>query len=125
MKNIFLSIAVAATLIVAGFATPDTAHARPWGWRGGYYGGSYYGGSPYYGGGYGYRPYYQPYYGGYTTYRPNYYSYPSYSTYSYPGYAYPNYSYGARYYGAPAYNYGYGYSANRFYPGVRGGVYVY
>jgi len=99
MKRFLLSIAILAAMFVGSLAAPSTAEARPWGWRGGYYGPrAYYG--------YGYRPYYygryynyRPYYGGYYA-APYYYGYPGY--YSYPGYGY------------------YGY-----YPGFRAGVYVY
>src|SRR5262245_35386072 len=109
MKNILLSLAVAATLLV-GLATPNTAEARPRGWYGGraYYG---YGYRPYYYGNYGYA---RPYYGyGY---------YPRYGTY-YRGYS-PGYYGGYRYPGYYGGSYGYPYGA-----GVRvgglGGVYVY
>ena len=63
MKSIFLSLAAATTLLVVSLAAPSQADARPWGYRGGYYGGR-----AYYGGGYGYRPYY----GGNYAYRPYY-----------------------------------------------------
>src|SRR5262245_34588122 len=114
MKNIILSLAVAATLLVGILATPNTAEARPWG-RG------YYGGRAYYG--YGYRPYYygnygyaRPYYGygyypRYSTYYRGYYGYPG----NYGGYSYPGYYRG--YYGYP---YGAGVRV-----GGLGGVYVY
>lgn len=102
MKNVILSIAAAATLFVASLATPATAEAGPWGWRGGYYGGpAYYGG------------YYRPYYGGY--YRP----------YSYGNYYQPYGTYYRGYgYGYPAYNGpGYRYPRNYYYgPGVRIGA---
>jgi hypothetical protein len=110
MKKFLLSIAVMAAMIVGSLAVPSTAEARPWGYRGGYYGGrAYYGGygygyRPSYGGYYGYRPSY----GGY--YAPRYYNY-----YGYPGY----YGYPRSYYGNPGY-YRYGY-----YPGFRAGAYVY
>ena len=74
MKNILLSLAVAATLLAGSLATPSTAEARPWG--------RFYGGRSYYG--YGYRPYYygnygysRPYYSGYGGYG----YYPRYNTY--------------------------------------------
>jgi hypothetical protein len=116
MKNILLSLAVAATLLV-GLATPNTAEARPRGWYGGraYYG---YGYRPYYYGNYGYsRPYYGYGYGGY---------YPRYSTYyrGYPGY-YGGYTYPG-YYGGYGYGYpNYGYGTGIGFGGMRGGVYVY
>jgi hypothetical protein len=99
MKNVILSIAAAATLFVASLATPGTAEARPWGYRGGYYGGpAYYGG------------YYRPYYGGY--YRP----------YAYGSYYAPPYRTYYRGYGYPAY-YGPSYPGNYYYgPGVRVGA---
>ena len=68
MKNILLTVAATAALLIGGLMTPSTADARPWGYRG-------YGYRPYYGG-YA-RPYYYGGYGGY--YRPNY----GYRTYSY------------------------------------------
>jgi hypothetical protein len=68
MRNLILTLATTATLLVGGLMLPDTAEARPR-WRGGYYSpaGRYY--RPYYGRYYGpryYRSYYGPrYYGGY------------------------------------------------------------
>jgi hypothetical protein len=109
MKKFILAFAATATLLIGSLATPSTAEARPWGWRGGYYGGGYYGGG-YYGG-------YRPYYGGYYS-RPYYYgnTYSPYRTY----YRYPSYYYGSPgyYYGSPRYYYGPGYYG----PGVRVGV---
>jgi len=117
MKRIFLSIAIVLTLLVGSLATPSTADARPWGYRGGYYGGGGYYGS-------GYRPYY-----GYSRYN-SYYSYPRYNAYySYPRYNtyYRGYGYPGYYYGNPGYRYGYGgYGYPGYgYGGFRGGVYVY
>jgi hypothetical protein len=77
MKRILLTVAVFVSLLLGSLATPTTAHARPWGYRGGYYGG-------YRGGYYGYRPYNGGYYN--YGYRPYYNSYPGYNTY-YRGYA--------------------------------------
>src|SRR5262249_37607247 len=110
MKRIFLSIAMVVTLLLGSLATPTTADARPWGYRGGYYGGYY-------------RPAYRPYYS-YPRY--SYYGYPGYNTY-YRGYGYPSYYYGNRgyYYGYPGYRYGYGSYPGYGYGGFRGGVYVY
>src|SRR5437762_6744702 len=80
MKRFILSIAVIAAMLVGSFAAPSTAEARPWGYRGGYYGGrAYYGGygyRPYYGGYYGYRPYYGGYYGYRPYYGGDYYGFP-------------------------------------------------
>jgi hypothetical protein len=69
MRNLILTLAATATLLVGSLMVPDTADARPR-WRGRYYRAPavrYY--APYYGGYYGPR-----YYGGY--YYPRYYSYP-------------------------------------------------
>jgi hypothetical protein len=104
MRNLLLTLAATAVLIVGSFATPNAADARPRGYyRAGYYG---YGYRPYY---YGYRPNYRPYYA-----YPRYYNYGYYPRYGYgyyPGY----YRYG--------YPYGYGYGAGIY--GPRAGVYVY
>src|SRR4029450_9575634 len=97
----FLTALAAATIVVAGVATPTTADARWRGWWGPAIGGFAVGalvGSAFA------RPYYAyPAYG---------YGYPAYS-YGYPAYSYgyPAYSYGypAYSYGYPAY-YGYSYS---------------
>ena len=84
MKNILLTLATTAALMVGGMTFTDTADARPRGYGRAYYGGGYYGG--------GYRSYYP--------------SYPSYG-YGYRGYyGYPRayYGYPRGYYGYPAYN---------------------
>jgi hypothetical protein len=96
MKNILLTLAATAALMVGGMTFTDSADARPRGW------GRY--------GGYSTR-YYRPSYGyGYRTYpRYNY----GYRSYGYPGYyrsyRYPGY-YGGGYYGG-------------YYP-YRSGVYL-
>jgi hypothetical protein len=103
MKRFILSIAVIAAMLFGSLAVTSSAEARPWGYRGGFYGPrAYYG--------YGYRPYYYGNYYGYRPYYGGYYGYPRYN-YGYPGY-----------YGYPRYGYGSGYG---YYPGLRAGVYVY
>jgi hypothetical protein len=85
MKNILLTLAATAALMVGGMTFADTADAQSWRGRGGYYG-SYY--RPYY------RSNYAPrYYSGY--YAPRYYS--GYYAPRYYGRAY----YAPRYYRAP------------------------
>ena len=41
MKNIVLTLAVAGAMLFGSLVTPNTAEARPWGYRRGYYGGYY------------------------------------------------------------------------------------
>ena len=89
MRNTFLTLVAAATMLVGGLVWTDTAEARPR-WRGGYYYGApavrYY--RPY---GY-YRPY--SYHYGPRYYSRSYYGYPS---YGYPYYGNPyRYSWGPR-----------------------------
>jgi hypothetical protein len=104
MKNILLTLAATAAILVGGFAMPDNAEAQRRGWYGGYgyrpYYRSYY--RPYY------RSYYRPYYGGYYGYYPRYYS--------------PYYSYGYRY---PYYGGYYGYNPGFGLSWGGGGVYIY
>src|SRR5688572_14206208 len=83
MKNMLLTLAATAALLVGGMTFTDTAEAqrRGWGRAGVYYGGAY---RPYY----GYRGYraYPRYYGGYR----GYYGYPGYYGRGYyPGYSDP------------------------------------
>jgi hypothetical protein len=104
MKNILLTIAATAALMVGGMTFTDTAEARPRGW-GGYYG-----------------SYYRPYAGYYRSY-PRYTGY----RYGYPGY-YGRY-YGPRYYGPSYYGpsyYGYPrYGSGIYFSTPRAGLYFY
>src|SRR5688500_13291185 len=96
MRNLVLTLAATATLLLGSLAWPDTADARPR-WRGYRWGGPavpydrpYYGG--YYSGGWQ-----RPSYRGYYTW-PGYYSYPSYYS-GYYGYPYSRYSWGRPWWG--------------------------
>ena len=107
MKKSLTALAVATTFAVAAVATPTTADARWWGWRGGAFIGGLAAGAligsayarPYYGYG-GYNGYYSNYYypaASYSNYyaaAPVYYSY--YAT-PYPSYNCWRWRYGYRY----------------------------
>ena len=79
MKNIVLTLAATAALLVGGMTFTGTADARPRGWGRAYYGGGYYGGYS--------RVYYPRYDDGYRGY-----------------YGYPSGYYGRGYYVYPRYN---------------------
>src|SRR5260221_13245898 len=104
MRKLLLTALAAATIAVAGVATPTTADARSRGWWGPALGGFAVGalvGSAFARPYYAYPFAYGPSYGyGYPAYG---YAYPAYSSYSYP----PHYGYGDRayfgYYGPRSY----------------------
>jgi hypothetical protein len=113
MKNMLLTFATTAALLVGGLMFPSQAEAQ----RGGLY--FSYGARPNY-----YRSY-RPYYGysryyGYPRYGySRYYGYPRYYGYGYPRY-YGYYGYPRSYYGYP---YGYGYGYPYYSSGARAGFY--